>query len=239
MPIFPSRPGPSKFRLVPVEFAVVPPIPVPESTIYGLLYNWYATADVRNICADGWHIPLSTDGNILMAYLGGWQIAGGKLKEEELIYWNAPNTGADNNAGFNGRGSGARSYHLGLFDGMKNTFDIWGADNVNATEGWMFVSVNYASAIFARGGYEKSWGLGLRPVKDSTSLSHGEIGSYTDPSGYIYPTICIGTQEWVSCNIKTQHYRNGDSIPEVTDNAAWAALTSGALCAYKNNWDNV
>jgi predicted transcriptional regulator len=29
------------------------------------------------------------------------------------------------------------------------------------------------------------------------------------------------------------------AIPEVTDNTAWAALTTGALCAYNNNWDNV
>jgi len=34
-------------------------------------------------------------------------------------------------------------------------------------------------------------------------------------------------------------YRDGSLIPEVTDNTAWAALTTGALCAYDNDWNNV
>ena len=35
------------------------------------------------------------------------------------------------------------------------------------------------------------------------------------------------------------HHRDGTDIPEVTDNAVWAALTTGAMCAYNNDWNNV
>src|SRR5690606_15337853 len=50
-------------------------IPEPEPPIegikYGLLYNWYAANDVRNIAADGWSIPTDDDINTLAEYLGG------------------------------------------------------------------------------------------------------------------------------------------------------------------------
>jgi uncharacterized protein (TIGR02145 family) len=36
-------------------------------------------------------------------------------------------------------------------------------------------------------------------------------------------------------NLKTTRYRNGDQIPNVTGNASWAALTTGAYCWYNND----
>lgn len=52
--------------------------------------------------------------------------------------------------------------------------------------------------------------------------------------GFTYNTTLIGTQTWMVENLRTTHYRNGDIIPNVTNNAAWAALTSGAQCTYNN-----
>ncbi len=49
------------------------------------------------------------------------------------------------------------------------------------------------------------------------------------------PTIQIGTQKWMNKNLEVAFYRNGDSIPEVTDANAWAALTTGAWCYYNND----
>jgi len=48
------------------------------------------------------------------------------------------------------------------------------------------------------------------------------------------PTIVIGTQQWMNKNLDVAFYRNGDSIPQVTDQAAWVGLTTGAWC-YNNN----
>lgn len=39
-------------------------------------------------------------------------------------------------------------------------------------------------------------------------------------------------------NLKTTKFRNGESIPNVTDNAAWAGLTSAAWCDYDNSASN-
>ena len=49
------------------------------------------------------------------------------------------------------------------------------------------------------------------------------------------PTIVIGTQQWMEKNLEVVTYRNGDIIPQVTDPAAWAALTTGAWCYYNND----
>ena len=49
-----------------------------------------------------------------------------------------------------------------------------------------------------------------------------------------YATVQIGTQTWMAENLKTTHYKNGTAIPNVTDNAAWAALATGAYCDYNN-----
>ena len=48
------------------------------------------------------------------------------------------------------------------------------------------------------------------------------------------PTIVIGTQQWMSKNLDVAFYRNGDQIPQVANEAAWNALTTGAWC-YCNN----
>ncbi len=60
-------------------------------------------------------------------------------------------------------------------------------------------------------------------------------GTVTDYDGRIYQTVKIGDQTWMTENLKTTHYRNGDPIPYVTDGPTWLFLTSGAYCNYNNN----
>jgi uncharacterized protein (TIGR02145 family) len=50
--------------------------------------------------------------------------------------------------------------------------------------------------------------------------------------------VNIGSQTWMSKNLDVDHYRNGDSIPQVTDSNQWANLTTGAWCYYENQTDN-
>ena len=60
----------------------------------------------------------------------------------------------------------------------------------------------------------------------------------TDIDGNVYSTVQIGSQIWMSENLKVTHYRNGDAIPEVTDNSTWVGLNTGAWCNYNNNTGN-
>ena len=60
-------------------------------------------------------------------------------------------------------------------------------------------------------------------------------GTMSDNDGNVYRTITIGTQVWMVENLKTTKYRNGESIPNVTVNTSWKALTTGAYCWYNND----
>ena len=53
-------------------------------------------------------------------------------------------------------------------------------------------------------------------------------GTVTDVEGNVYPTIKIGQQEWMVENLKTATYNDGAPIPNVTDESAWANLSSEA-----------
>lgn len=50
--------------------------------------------------------------------------------------------------------------------------------------------------------------------------------------------VVIGTQTWTCSNLDVTTYRNGDTIPQVTDQASWQLLTTGAWCYYDNNSAN-
>jgi len=54
-----------------------------------------------------------------------------------------------------------------------------------------------------------------------------------DVDGNKYKTVTIGGQIWMQQNLRVARYRNGDPIPNVTVNAQWATLTTGAFC-----WEN-
>jgi hypothetical protein len=56
-----------------------------------------------------------------------------------------------------------------------------------------------------------------------------------DYDGNIYFVVEIGGQCWMAENLKVTHYRNGDPIPNVTDNAEWEGLSTGGYCDYYNN----
>ena len=73
------------------------------------------------------------------------------------------------------------------------------------------------------------------PVEDPPFPPPIETGTVTDIDGNSYRTVKIGNQWWMADNLKTTKYRNGDPIPNVTDNSAWAALSTPAYCWYENN----
>lgn len=60
-------------------------------------------------------------------------------------------------------------------------------------------------------------------------------GMLTDIDGNIYKTVQIGNQIWMAENLRVSRYRNGDLIPNVTDNEKWGEFETGAWCNYDNN----
>ena len=74
----------------------------------------------------------------------------------------------------------------------------------------------------------------------SFSTTNGGIitnpGSGVTFNGYTYASIVLGNgQEWMSENLRTTSYANGDPIPNVTDNTQWSYLTTDAWAHYNND----
>lgn len=47
--------------------------------------------------------------------------------------------------------------------------------------------------------------------------------------------VRIGKQVWMTKDLTTSYYRNGDKIPQVQDPFNWSRLTTGAWCWYDDN----
>lgn len=205
---------------------------------YGRLYNWYAASDI-NFSPSGWHLPAYEEYQTLSTYLGGDSVSGGKLKETGLIHWITPNLGATNSSGFTAVGGGLRQEN-GVFVDIK-LYSLYHTSYVSGGLSIVECFLRYDLAALRLGSTNPGVrrGYSIRLIKDSTTLSNGQVSTMTDYDGNIYNTVCIGTQEWISENWKCSRYNDGTSIPNVTDNATWAALTTGAMCAYNNDENNV
>lgn len=68
---------------------------------------------------------------------------------------------------------------------------------------------------------------------DKIQQLQAEIG-ISDIDGNHYNAVKIGTQVWMSENLKTTKYNDGTAIPNVTVDVTWAALTTGAYSDYSN-----
>lgn len=71
------------------------------------------------------------------------------------------------------------------------------------------------------------------------SSAESNPGIVTDIDGNVYNTVKIGEQWWLVDNLKVTRFRNGDSIPNITDHSQWTDLSSAAYCNYNNDINNV
>jgi uncharacterized protein (TIGR02145 family) len=62
-----------------------------------------------------------------------------------------------------------------------------------------------------------------------------EPATVKDIDENLYNVIQIGTQLWMKENLRTTTYKDKATIPLVTDNSNWAALTTPAYCWYYND----
>jgi uncharacterized protein (TIGR02145 family) len=101
-----------------------------NGNLFGALYNWEAV-ERGNLCPKGWHIPSPKEWKVLFDFLGGEEIAGGKLKsigtelwdyDDNKKYKNMGNEGADNSSGFTGLPGGRKQYWFFVAKGANSFF---------------------------------------------------------------------------------------------------------------------
>ncbi len=102
---------------------------------YGVLYNWFAS---QTAAPDGWHIPSNAEWNALTTYLGGNNVAAGKLKS--TTNWNNPNSGT-NESCFSATGGGYRDTGGIIYVG---SYGYWWSSSQSGPYAW-FIMLNNTS----------------------------------------------------------------------------------------------
>lgn len=126
---------------------------------YGSLYNW---EKAKLVCPEGWHLSTDDEWSTMINYLGGEDLAGGKLKSR--IGWKNNNPGTTNESGFSALPGGYRIVFGGFSDiGLYGHW--WSATEYDVPTAW----ARHLSSTFSdiENSYtNKVLGLSVRCVKD-------------------------------------------------------------------------
>ncbi|OFY53192.1 MAG: hypothetical protein A2X22_10910 [Bacteroidetes bacterium GWF2_49_14] len=139
---------------------------------YGRLYDWDAAL---HACPDGWHVPSDAEWTILADYLGGHDVAGGKMKEAGTVHWKSPNTGANNYSGFTALPGGYR-FASGTFFSMGVLGMYWSSTTetlASAGRGAWRRLMSANNIELNRYDYGKVNRLSVRCLKDANTSSKG------------------------------------------------------------------
>ena len=133
-------------------------------TTYGKLYNWLAVSDPRKLCPTGWHVPSVAEWDTLRDNLGGYLVAGGKLKVTGTQFWVNPNV-ANNESGFSALGAGYRNVTNGTFVTLGTRTYFWTSTEAS-TETAQTTWLMNTHELFNSTAYAKMIGFSVRCLSD-------------------------------------------------------------------------
>lgn len=131
---------------------------------YGALYNWY-TVDAGKLCPPGWHVPSDDEWTTLVTYLGGYSVAGGKLKEAGTTHWKSPNSNATNESGFTALPGGTRFSDGTTFSEIGGLCDWWSSSEFSPGIAWLH-GLYFSETGVNKVGLDKASGFSVRCLKD-------------------------------------------------------------------------
>lgn len=131
------------------------------SDVYGFHYNQHAVTDVRGLAPSGWRIPSEEDYIEMFDYLGGYAVAGNKLRESGPVHWGPYNGSATNESGFTALPGGRRFWNSGDYINLGEIGFYW-----TSSQGrYMELYPNHSTAyIFSE---NMTDGLSVRCIKDN------------------------------------------------------------------------
>jgi len=183
-------------------------LPVPHSG-YGLLYNWFASADSRGIAPIGFRIPTESDYDDII----------NNFTAEELRAV-SPIWDGTNSSMLNLYPSGIKNTN-GSFGNFTNGSFNWASnDDGDDAEVWGTAATSTVAAVT----YDKNVGATIRCV------SSNEPGNdvIEDASGNVYSWIKIGSLYWLQQALKTTRYNNTDEIITNLSTSDWGSTSVGA-----------
>jgi uncharacterized protein (TIGR02145 family) len=127
---------------------------------YGKLYNWFTINSVsngnKNVCPLGWHVPNNKEWTILIEYLGGEIVAGGKMKEIGTTSWANQNSEYSTNLSL-----------LTMLPGGVRSFSPNGFMSGDFHEGFTYGGYHSSSEFSS----DKSFGLRLSYSSNQVNLN--------------------------------------------------------------------
>lgn len=200
---------------------------------YGGLYQWDELMQYSNdtttqgICPDGWHIPTDAEWDIIINYLNGEAVAGGKMKATGTIQggdglWQEPNTGATNESGFTATPAG-KHYSNSFLNLSAGNF-IWSSTESN-NNAW-YRSLGYSGQNIFRSAHEKSAGFSVRCIKNE--LSTIKAGFSANPLILPLQDVVYFTDTSSGNPTSWQwDFQNDGVIDSYTQNPTWIYTESG------------
>ena len=201
---------------------------LPDSCNVSLCTN-AATASIhQGICPTGWHLPSGSEWLSLADYLGGYAVAGGKLKSATSFSasWDALGYANDgNSSGFSALPAGVIAGSL-QYRFLDSSAYFWSTAEGNSlgAEGFGLTSVN--AGLSYNTAYTKTSAYSVRCINDVAATSSSTVlssSSTTSSSSSIppqnttcaydaaaktltcaekaYKTVVIGTQTWMAENL--------------------------------------
>ncbi len=247
---------------------------------YGLLYNWAAVmhgaassnvspSNVQGVCPDGWHVPSSAEWATLTGYVSGRSQYWCDGESENIAKALACNSGWNTNAvvdcavGINQSSNDATHFSgmpTGGFvsSGIANFGKFamfWTCTAVSTNAESYYLAYSTATVGHPTGGYETTYGFGVRCVRDegnggggggdasdlnscpvaspnaNETASGGRITELRDYDNNSYRVVKIGNQCWMKDNLRTKHYADGTSISQGS-NSMFALTTSVSYYFY-------
>jgi uncharacterized protein (TIGR02145 family) len=130
-----------------------------NDAVYGKLYNFYTITDPRGLCPTGWKVPSYDEWIVLTNYLGGYQVAGAKLRETGVNHW-AHDYTATNESGFTALPGG---WWNGAFNELRDHGYFWTSSNTSEGPWFWMIYGDYQDVSMSRGAPED--GFSVRCMK--------------------------------------------------------------------------
>lgn len=208
---------------------------------FGLLYNFYAVDDERELCPTGFRVPSIDEWAALGAYLGGWDCAGPQLKATPN---HVPSWDGTNSTGFTALPSRSRSEDGNIEWGQgfwsRTSYDGLGYF-IGLGDGHSLVNINpisqrvgFSVRCLKEGGADACIDVDGNGVCDTNevygctnpdALGYDSTATRSDDScdnchnlqsvnyqGVTYDLVSIGSQCWFTQNLSATTYSNGDTI---------------------------